>query len=66
MRTVPPEESPLLSRLDADALERLFRGREPRVERAVADTRSENPNGAERRTIASDAPLVAMRILRRN
>jgi hypothetical protein len=65
MRTVPPEESPLLSRLDADALERLFRGREPRVERAVVETLSENRNGAARRSTMSDAPLVAILVLRR-
>lgn len=65
MRTIPSEESPLLARLDADALERLFRGREPRVERAVGQTRSEIRNGASRRAIVVDAPLVAMRVLRR-
>lgn len=65
MRTILAEESPLLARLDADALERLFRGREPRVERAVVQTRSDNRNGAVRRSAVSDAPLVAMRILRR-
>jgi hypothetical protein len=63
MRAIPSEESPLLSRLDADALARLFRGREPRVERAVLESHSENESGAA--TTERDAPLVAMRILRR-
>lgn len=35
LRPVPSEESPLLPPLDADAMRRLFRGKEPCVERAT-------------------------------
>jgi hypothetical protein len=64
MHVVPSEDSVLLSRLDEDALARLFRGRAPRVERAVAVPGGATLDGAPR-TTASDAPLVAMRVLRR-
>jgi hypothetical protein len=62
MAAMPPEDSPLLARMDAEAMARLFGGKTPQVRRAMLD-----PVAPPRQAIAARAEqgLVAMRVVNR-